>query len=155
MRLVLMTATALTLAACDRAATPAPPEGADTIETAADDLSRAGAELSNAGEQVAAEAEAAATLPDYLPMPDGGDVNMLTRTNDIVTATISVPGDPTALIGRYEQAMREAGLNPTRQDTAPGSALLFSTAKGRYIRVTVRKGPTGGALVGIVDRPAG
>lgn len=155
MRLILVTAAALTIAACDRAATPAPAPEADPLANAATDLSDAAADLSNEAAGVASSVEADASLPDYLPMPEGGTVSELNQNGGVVTAAILVPGDSAAIFDRYEQAMKDKGLNPARQDSSPGAGQLFSREQGRDIRVTVTKGPAGGALVGIVDRPAG
>lgn len=150
MRIVLLFVTLTMLAACGRAE-PAAPVPAEASANAVSDAAEA---LSNEAGRLASAVEEAATLPPYLPMPAGGQINLLTDANGLITANITAPGRSAEALESYETAMRAAGLEPRRRTISAESGMLFADAKGRSIQVTVTRGPAGNSLFGIVDRPA-
>ncbi len=147
---ILLFATVITLAACGRAE----PAATDVSAKAQASAASAGEALSNEADRLSNAADTAVTLPPYLPMPAGGETNLLSNDNGVITANITAPGSSAKALESYEAAMRAAGLEPRRQPISPESGMLFADAKGRSIQVTVTRGPAGNALFGIVDRPA-
>lgn len=147
---ILLFATVLTLAACGRAE----PTATDVSAEAQESVAGSGSALVNEADRLSNAAEVATTLPSYLPMPAGGQMNLLSNSNGLITANVTAPGSSARALESYEAALRAAGLEPRRQTISPESGMLFADAKGRSIQVTVTRGPAGNALFGIVDRPA-
>ena len=150
MRLALSFVTVLAIGACGRAE----PAVSDNLAKVEAGLADTDDPLSNEADRLSDVAETAATLPPYLPMPVGGEVNLLSDDNGVVTANITAAGSSAKALDSYEAAMRSKGLAPRRQTISRESGMLFSDATGRSIQVTVTRGPAGNTLFGIIDRPA-
>ena len=122
---------------------------------AAVDANAAGTTASATTVPVGNDADAMATLPDYVPLIPGGTLMMADERGGILSAAIQAPGSVKDTAAFYEQTLKNNDMNPAKQTGVGDGVELTSREKGRQLKITVGPAPNGDAIVGVTDRPGG